>query len=204
MGAHQDRLYRPTSIGRRQTLLIRQGIYDVWHHLKGREQAMRILLALGGLTLITGCSSANPPAISPSLSAFAQNTLELEKYQSASIDLNGDGTDEHIIRTTDRGWCGSGGCSMWVIQEVSGNYEVVSKTSITRLPLRVLETSTNGWRDLSVIAKINASIVYEAKLPFDGTSYATNPSVEPAVRIDDSSGEILIERTPLRPEQLSQ
>jgi hypothetical protein len=59
----------------------------------------------------------------------------------------------------------------------------------------VLETTTNGWRDISVrVAGGGIVPGYEAILPFNGKTYPGNPSVAPARRARGTSpGKVLIE-----------
>jgi hypothetical protein len=77
------------------------------------------------------------------------------------------------------------------------SYRVITKTTVTRLPIRVLDTKSNGWHDLSVVARTSGvEPLYEASLPFDGKAYPTNPTVPPAHRlIGDAQGKILISAT---------
>ncbi|MGO9084177.1 MAG: YybH family protein [Candidatus Sulfotelmatobacter sp.] len=63
-----------------------------------------------------------------------------------------------------------------------------------RPPIRVLETKTNGWHDLSVVVAGGGVLsAYEAKLSFDGTTYPTNPSTPPATRLlETAPGKVVI------------
>jgi hypothetical protein len=101
-------------------------------------------------------------------------------YLSAFVDLNGDGTPEVIVYLMGP-WCGSGGCTTLVLQERGSSYRVVSRITITQLPIRILHTKTRGWRDIAV--RVQGGGIqpgYEALLRFDGTSYPRNPSTLPA------------------------
>lgn len=64
-----------------------------------------------------------------------------------------------------------------------------------RLPVRVLDSRSNGWRDLTVTVQGGGRIEpVEIELAFDGESYPTNPSVPPARPLQGAaSGEILID-----------
>lgn len=106
------------------------------------------------------------------------------RYSFAFADLNDDGTKEVIVYVSGRAWCGSGGCVMWILSPEAGSYRVITKTTVTHLPIRVLDTRSNGWHDLSVMARINAiEPLDEAVLSFDGKTYPNNPSVPPARRL---------------------
>ncbi|MGA2235940.1 MAG: hypothetical protein ABSG23_10750 [Terriglobales bacterium] len=103
------------------------------------------------------------------------------RYSSAFVDLKDDGTKEVIVYLSGRGWCGTGGCNMLILAPEGTSYRVVTKITITRLPIRVLTTKSNGWHDISVVvAGGGIQPGYEAELSFDGKTYPSNPSVPPA------------------------
>jgi len=106
------------------------------------------------------------------------------QYSIAFVDLRDDGTKEAIVYLSSDGWCGTGGCTMLILAPEATSYRVVTKTTITRLPVRVLATKSNGWHDISVVARINGNEpLYEAILSFDGRTYPSNPSTPPARRL---------------------
>lgn len=150
------------------------------------------LLAL--CCLLTGCEKPPWGGGPPPWAAYARDQMGVSNYKSTWTDLNGDGADEIILYATDRSWCGSGGCTLFILAEEGSSYRVVSKTTITELPIRLLNSSTNGWRDLSVA--VQGGGVEEARdvrLVFDGNSYPGNPTMPPATRLSETSGTILIE-----------
>jgi hypothetical protein len=107
------------------------------------------------------------------------------RYSSVPVDLKDDGSKEVIVYISGRGWCGSGGCRMLILYPEGGSYRVVTETTITRLPIRVLATKSNGWHDISVVvAGGGIRPGYEAVLSFDGKTYPGNPSVPPARRLE--------------------
>ena len=68
-----------------------------------------------------------------------------------------------------------------MLSKVRGDYKIVSSIAISHLPIRVLQTRTNGWRDLAVRVRGGGILPgYEALLAFDGMRYPENPSGEPA------------------------
>lgn len=75
---------------------------------------------------------------------------------------------------------------------------VNSKITITRPPIRVLETKSHGWHDLAVfVAGGGIQPGYEADVPFNGERYATNPSSPPAHRLSpQSAGRVVIPDSP--------
>ena len=105
------------------------------------------------------------------------------RYAAAFVDLKEDGTEEAIVYLMGPLWCGSGGCSCLVLLPAGESYKVVTKTTITQPPIRLLSTKTNGWHDLGVWVKGGPHPGFEAKLKFNGKKYPSNPSVPPAQRL---------------------
>lgn len=119
------------------------------------------------------------------------------RYSSIFVDLKDDGAREVIVYVSGRSWCGTGGCLMLVLASEGPSYRVVAQTSITPLPIRVLETKSNGWHDISVIvAGGGIQPGYESELSFDGKTYPSNPSVPPARQLQGKvRGKIVISDT---------
>jgi hypothetical protein len=91
--------------------------------------------------------------------------------------LRDDGTKEVIVYLSSDGWCGTGGCTMLILAPEGTSYRVVTKVPAVRLPIRALDTKSNGWRDIGVVArKSGIEPLYEAILSFDGTSYPRSVS----------------------------
>jgi hypothetical protein len=110
------------------------------------------------------------------------------RYSSAFVDLKDDGTKDVIVYVSGRGWCGTGGCVMLILAPEGESYRVVTETTITRPPIRVLATKSNGWHDISVlVAGGGIQPGYEAGISFDGKTYPSNPSVLPAHPLENSA-----------------
>jgi hypothetical protein len=116
------------------------------------------------------------------------------RYAAAFAELNGDGKDEVIVYLIDATWCGSGGCSASILAPQGAGYRLITRTTITRLPIRVLSTKTDGWHDLGVwVQGGGIQPGYEAKLRFNGTKYPSDPSVSPAQRLHGKAqGKVVI------------
>jgi hypothetical protein len=100
------------------------------------------------------------------------------RYSSALVDLKDDGTKEVIVYVTGRAWCGTGGCTMLILTPEGEFYRVITKTTVTRLPIRVLNTKSNGWHDISVVARTSGTeSLSEVILPFDGETYPISLSM---------------------------
>jgi hypothetical protein len=157
------------------------------------------LFALGGST-----QPQQPPNSSQeeALRAFLRDYLGdrrfdnegTTRYLSAFVDLKDNGTQEVIVYVTGRSWCGSGGCNMLILAPRASTYKVITHTTITRPPIRVLTTKSNGWHDISVRV-VGGGIIdgYDAKLSFDGRKYPSNPFVPPGRRVgEEAAGKIVI------------
>jgi hypothetical protein len=116
------------------------------------------------------------------------------RYVPAFVDLNDDGVKEVIVHVMCQSLCGTGGCPTLVLVPVQSSFRIVSRITITRPPIRVLERKSNGWHDFTVwVEGGGIQPGYEADLPFDGESYATNPTVPPAHRLSPkTAGRVVI------------
>jgi hypothetical protein len=172
--------------------------YKLLEDLRHNEKENAILrffrmrqLAVALLSVLCAISCATAQSQPNRLTEFIQKYLgepyppfeqqRATRYSSAFVDLRDDGTKEVIVYLTGREWCGSGGCIMLILTSEGPSYRVLTKTTATRLPIRVLVTKTNGWHDISVVVAGGGILPgYEADLTFDGKTYPLNPSVPPA------------------------
>jgi hypothetical protein len=101
--------------------------------------------------------------------------------------------EEILAYLSGTGLCGSGGCTLLVLERHGSSYDVVTSISISRPPVRVLPTSHHGRPDLAVFVA-GGGIVdgYEAVLPFNGATYADNPTVPPAHPLHGAAGRVVI------------
>ncbi|WP_269219578.1 hypothetical protein [Brevundimonas vesicularis] len=156
---------------------------------------MRTLAAAAAVaaSLWAGASAAQtPPPEDPALIAYlrdrAQEALDTTRY-TAAITPDGAMT---LVYLTGPNWGGSGGCRL-VLDRTGATYRSVGEISVARAPIRLLERQTHGRRDLGVyVAGGGITEGYEAAVPFNGRRYASNPTVPPAVRIQEAPGETLI------------
>ena len=148
--------------------------------------------------------------IDSSLKRFLQDyvgrpSLATTKACLRLVDLNNDRQDEAIAYLTGNGWCGSGGCTMLILARHGDHWRVITKATLSRPPIRVLNTSSKGWRSIAVwVQGGGIQPGFEAELRFDGNRYPTNPSVPPALpTVQNMPGEVLVrasdQGTPLFP-----
>ena len=81
-------------------------------------------------------------------------------------------------------YCGSGGCVLLVARKTETGFERVGRLTVTQTPIRVLESRTRGLPDLAVGVRGGGATSHEALIPFDGSSYASNPTVAPATPLE--------------------
>ena len=115
-------------------------------------------------------------------------------YQSSEFDLDGDGTPEVLAYVGGPSMCGSGGCQLLVLRRTGTTLTEIARTTVTQLPVGVLDTSSNGWRDLWVTTAGGGELTGRRKLKHDGTGYPTNPTVPPAEELDILDVQILIDQ----------
>ena len=117
------------------------------------------------------------------------------RVSTAFFDLNGDGTKEAISFLQGDAVCGSGGCSAYILAARDGGWKVVTRLTVSQLPIRVLYTKTAGWSDIGVHVKGGGvQPRYEAQLKFNGTSYPPNPTIVPDNDVSGEPGEIILSK----------
>lgn len=113
-------------------------------------------------------------------------------YVAAFADLDGDGSAEAIVSLQAGYFCGSGGCALYIYTPAGDSWREVAELTIANAPVRLLATRSHGWRDLGVHVRGGGTeIPYEARIRFDGRTYASNPSLTPRVR-GRARGRVLI------------
>ena len=130
---------------------------------------------------------AQPSPDDQSLRAFLQarfhedrETYPDTRYVAAWADLDGDRRPEALVYLLSGAFCGSGGCKLLVLTREGRSWRTVADTSVTSAPIRLLATSSHGWRDLAVTVAGGGARAHEALIAFNGRIYPRNPSVPPA------------------------
>jgi hypothetical protein len=133
-----------------------------------------VALALAATQMVQAQAST---ALDSAIRAYAtsQGDEQMPPYKSARFDLNSDGTDDAIVLLTGSFWCGSGGCTMLVFKGLKEDFKLLSSTSVTLEPIRVLKQPSSGWASLIVHSRSHG----EALLRFNGKKYPGNPSTAP-------------------------
>lgn len=130
-----------------------------------------------------------PPAIAqksaePRLLTFLRAYLgkgpSATRFVSATVSA-GRPKQEVVVYVSGRDWCGSGGCHLLVLAPQAGSFRVIGRATISRPPIRVLNTFSHGRPDLTVwVQGGGIDVGYQARLSFDGRRYPGNPSMPPA------------------------
>ncbi len=121
---------------------------------------------------------APEPAVSDAGLARRLGLPDAATLVSSRVDLNRDERPETIAYAADSARCGTGGCSLYVVDGASGR--VVMRATVAQPPVQVLATRSHGWRDLSVAVSGGGASPHRARLSFDGRRYPSNASLGPA------------------------
>ncbi|WP_209348045.1 hypothetical protein [Pontixanthobacter sp. CEM42] len=117
-------------------------------------------------------------------------------FKAASVNLDGYGPNELVVRLESPYHCGSGGCTLRVYQYKVGELVEVSRTTITRLPIGLVEPKSSDWFSLTVGVGGGGMPNGRALLRYDGTKYPSNPTVPPAEVIDRTGLTVLDIQSP--------
>jgi hypothetical protein len=72
------------------------------------------------------------------------------RYSAAFVHLRDDDSQQVIIYFIGGEWCGSGGCTTLVLVPDGSSFTALTKLTVVQLPIRVLDSKSNGWHDLGV------------------------------------------------------
>ncbi|MBX7493543.1 hypothetical protein K3163_10020 [Qipengyuania sp. 1NDW9] len=177
----------------------------------------RVALAAASFVALAACSSGNETAEAPEVDAPETEAAEVStptreddirhfllqeypeagsmRYALAWSDLDGDGADEAIVYLAAPYFCGTGGCPTLVLTPAGPMWRKVGDISVSRTPVTVLESGTNGWKDITVAISGGGGASGNALMKFDGEAYPSNPTVAPA-EMTETTGEVLIAEMP--------
>jgi hypothetical protein len=150
------------------------------------------------LAFILSAPAVAQPSQADRLHSFLQTTFADARqdwpetsYVAAFADLNGDGRDEALVSLYSGLFCGSGGCALYIYAPAGASWREVAELTIVNAPVRLLNTRSRGWRDLAVHVRGGGALPSEARITFDGRTYASNPSMAPRIR-GRAPGRVLI------------
>lgn len=93
------------------------------------------------------------------------------KFIFFEYDLNDDGKKEIFVGLTGPYFCGSGGCTQFILNDQG---EVITKFTVSDYPVVISRDRTKGWNDLYILSGNEYHLV-----KFEGKSYPPNPSILP-------------------------
>ena len=144
---------------------------------------MRLVVAAVSLALL----AADPAAASArdeAVKAYLRQELRTElasgleregptRVTISWLDLNSDGRPEAIVLLEGRGWCGTGGCHLLVLERSGASFRDRGRLGTVRAPVGALRPEKNGWRPLSVWC-VGGGDLYGRLMAFrfDGKAYA--------------------------------
>jgi hypothetical protein len=104
---------------------------------------------------------------------------EQRTFRYAQADLNEDGQLEYLIELRNSFFCGTGGCTYFL---VNASGDLLTSFTVSDAPFYVLAGKTNGWHDLVIPRDGVHNLIQH-----NGSSYPSNPSMEPEVMLDELS-----------------
>lgn len=94
-------------------------------------------------------------------------------YVTQSVDLNGDGVNEKVVRGKNTLLCGgTGNCPTWIYKKSSGVYKRLLESGGVSLEVR--RKLTNGYRNIFVKDHASCCTSYQTSYKFDRGNYKEN------------------------------
>ncbi|MTI65232.1 MAG: hypothetical protein FH753_01360 [Firmicutes bacterium] len=113
--------------------------------------------------------------------------FELDRYQENiryyynKVDLDGDGIDEIFAYVVGSFVCGTGGCSSVIFKQEGEEYNLLARFSLVNNPIIISNNKTKGYRDIIMNVYGGGIESFFALLKYDGSTYPSNPSIQPKV-----------------------
>ena len=108
---------------------------------------------------------------------FGQGTT----YAVSFSDLNDDHHQEAVVHLAGPNFCGSGGCTTYILTETEAGWFKVGRMTVSRLPIYRLPMHHGGWFDLGVYTSGGGMQPAVRGVIFDRGSYRSNPTKGPVV-----------------------
>jgi hypothetical protein len=131
----------------------------------------------------TAISFAQTKSVPEAIIAFLKTNYDDASETSRhfiynAIDLNDDGKDEYLVELIGGDWCGSGGCTVLILDK---NFKLNTRMTVVNDPIYVGAPGgkevTKGYANI-YIQNRDGSV---AKMAWNGKKYSTNPSIAPKV-----------------------
>nr|WP_315158029.1 hypothetical protein [uncultured Flavobacterium sp.] len=95
-------------------------------------------------------------------------------------DLNDDGKKEILVGLTGSYFCGSGGCTQYILDNQGA---VITRFTVADYPVVIDTEKSSGWKNLFIYSGGKNRIV-----KFDGEKYPSNPSLQPELKVTPGDG----------------
>lgn len=118
----------------------------------------------------------------------------------AKTDLDRDGSPEALAYVLDPALCGSGGCTLYVLDQQDQGWVIADKIGPAQLPVYKLDSGPDGWSVLGVTIGGGGAQPAVMTVSHDPKGYIDNPTVAPAKPVTVSGVDPLLpdqEGTPL-------
>jgi hypothetical protein len=158
-----------------------------------------IPIALAASAFACGFALSTPPILSLTQVALQAVDPEIkpDHYDIASADLDGDGKEDVLaLMNAKSGYCGSGGCTMFVLKGNADGFSNLCSVKVVNPPIYLRKTSTNGMRDLLVTVRGGGATPGLAALTFSGTGYPAAPG-DATAKVED--GDTVLFAEPPKP-----
>ena len=143
---------------------------------------MRAAIFAAAVALAATSASAQPDARTPAVLAAIQAQLGKggfgphAQYAIAYSDLNDDHHPEAVVHVGGLNFCGSGGCTTFVLTETETGWLPVGRMTVSRLPIYRLPIHHGGWFDLGVYVSGGGIQPGVRAVRYDGNRYRSNPT----------------------------
>ncbi|WP_265570183.1 hypothetical protein [Sphingomicrobium nitratireducens] len=111
-------------------------------------------------------------------------------------DLDGEGGEEALAWLVDPMWCGTGGCSLYVLREAGSGWRILDEIGPSQLPVYALAPGADGWAELGVTVYGGGMPEALMAVPHDASGYAANPTVDPARPASADGAKLIIPDLP--------
>jgi hypothetical protein len=112
------------------------------------------------------------------LAEYGEKSEFPRRFIYDKVDLNGDGESEYLIGLMGPDFCGTGGCTMLVL---NNELKTISKMTLVEYPIYIgsdsPEEKTNRYHNIY----LRTRKVGFVKIVWDGKSYPSNPSMQPKI-----------------------
>ncbi|MBD2200872.1 MULTISPECIES: peptidoglycan-binding protein [Calothrix] len=125
--------------------------------------------------------------IDPKIEAGIRSALTLGfrdriRYMFQSLDFDGTGPKGiMLVYLLGSQVCGTSGCTLLVLQSTVNGYRLMSRIPTVQQPVIISNQNINGYPDLIVYTAGGGLTPAYRRLRFNGSSYPTSPTLEPAL-----------------------